>query len=79
MITKVLACKTPFEVLEIIDRKVRLISKKTDDGRFIIQFINNSLGKLKHLNETAKDAEQHAKIRSAIGHLQNLKMHFKAR
>ena len=77
MIKKILACKTPFEVLAIIDRKITFIQKKTNDARIIHQFINNSLTNLKNIHESTTEAEQFAKIRSAIGHLQNLMMRYK--
>ena len=79
MISKILGCKTSFEVLEIIDRKIGLITKRTNDMSLISQFINSSLARLKDLNVTAKSAEQHSKIRSAIAHLQNLQIRFNIR
>jgi hypothetical protein len=78
MVKKILACKTPFEVLAIIDRKVALIQKRTNDVTFINQFINNSLSNLKNVRESIVEAEQYSKIRTAISHLQNLGLKYKA-
>lgn len=75
MVDKVLHCKTHFEVLSIIDRKISLISKKNNGNGIIKQFVEKSLSKLKDLPKNGIESDQWAKIRVAIGHLENLKMH----
>jgi hypothetical protein len=50
MITKILSSQTPFEVLAIIDKKVELIQKQTDEITILRRFIDNSLFDLRQVN-----------------------------
>lgn len=76
MIDKILHCKTHFEVLSIIDRKVTLITKTNGYKAIVKQFLDKSLINLKNLPEESIKADQWSKIRVAISHLENLKMHY---
>ena len=77
MLVKILSSKTSFEVLEIIDRKIALIESKTNDTMVLNRFIEDSLFNLRHVNEATIEADQFSKIRAGVGHLQNLRMHYK--
>ena len=74
MIEEILHCKTHFEVLGIIDRKIALINKKNHRNALIKQFVDKSLSNLKHRPAVNIEAEQWAKIRAAISHLENMKL-----
>ena len=52
MIGKILSSKTPFEVLGIIDRKVKLMKTKINNKMMIHHFIESSLDKLNHIHRT---------------------------
>ena len=77
MLKKILACKTTFEVIAIIDRKISLIQKKTSDKSILKYFLDSSLFILKDSREDNTDAFQLSKLRVAICYFQNLKMHYK--
>jgi len=79
MVSKILSCKIPFDVLSIIDRKIMLIQQKTNDREIICQFISDLLFHLRHINESDINADQFSKIRAAIGRLQSLQIHYKGR
>lgn len=77
MVSKILACKTTLSVLDVIDKTINLIRKKTDEQTMIYKFVESSLLNLRHINEKNMDPMQFSKIRSAISHLDNLRMHYK--
>jgi hypothetical protein len=77
MISKILACKTPIMVLQVIDKKILLIRGKTDDRAMIHQFLKNSLINLRRTNELSINALQFSKVRSAISHLENLRIRYR--
>jgi|GEM_PF-5054428 len=77
MISKILSCKTTLTVLNIIDKKIALIKQKTGDRSIINEFLENSLINLRHANEANIEPTQFSKIRSAIDHLENLRMQYK--
>ncbi len=79
MVSKILSCKIPFEVLAVIDRKIMLIRQKTDNKQLIFQFIDDSLYQLRHINEAEINADQFSKIRAAIARLQSLQIQYKGR
>ena len=79
MVSKILSSKTTFEVLEIIDKKIALIRSKTNDTLVTYTFIEDSLFNLRHVDETTIEADQFSKIRAAVNHLQNLRMHHKVK
>jgi hypothetical protein len=74
MIGKILNCDTHFEVPGIIDYKIGLLKSKPAARLMLKQFIDKSLSALKALPESQIEANQWAKIRVAIRHLENLKM-----
>ena len=77
MISKILSCKTTFDVLAIIDKKVELIQKRTNEKRTLRGFIDNSLFDLRKVIDKEARPNELSKIRVAIGHLQSLEMHYK--
>lgn len=77
MLKKILACKTTLEVIEIIDRKVSLIEQKSKDRSTLNYFLDSSIYILKDSREDRKNTFQLSKLRVAICHFQNLKMHYK--
>ncbi len=77
MIAKILACKSTLTVLNVIDRKIDLIRRKTIDRSLINQFLDNSLINLRNTNNADIEPDQFSKIRSAIDHLENLRMQYK--
>ena len=77
MISKILSCKTTFDVLAIIDKKVELIQKRTSEKTILRRFIDNSLFDLRKVKDKDAEPNKLSKIRAAIGHLQSLEMHYK--
>ena len=77
MVRKILACKTSLLVLDVIDNKINLIRKKTGDRVIIHEFVKHSLTQLRHANEVNTDPAKFTNIRSAISHLDNLRMQYK--
>jgi len=77
MVSKVLTCKTTLAVLSIIDKKIELIKKKTSDRSVINGFLETSIIALKRANGVNTEPDQFSKIRSAIDHLETLRMQYK--
>ena len=76
MIRKIFSSKTNFDVLGIIDKKVKLIQQSTNDKTILSRFIDNCLFDLRQVKEKDVAPGDLSKIRAAISHLQNLEMHY---
>jgi hypothetical protein len=77
IISKILFCKTPFDVLAIIDKKVNLLQKGSNDKTILRSFIDDCLSDLREVKEKHAAPTDLSKIRAAIDHLRNLEQHYK--
>lgn len=74
LIKKIMKSKTHFEVLGIIDTKIKVIDQKEWTKELKTEFIANVIDKLKKVDATKIQPGQWSNIRVAIGHLRNLRL-----
>jgi hypothetical protein len=73
MINKILASKTQLEVLNLIDRKIKMLHRNNASPKLVQDFLDASTNELKQLDSSEFHAQQYSNIRVAKHHLENLK------
>jgi hypothetical protein len=73
MINKILASKTQLEVLNLIDRKIKMLHHNNASPKLVQDFLDASTNELKQLDSSEFHAQQYSNIRVAKHHLENLK------
>jgi hypothetical protein len=73
MLEKILTSKTQFDVLNLIDRKIKMLQRRNATNEWVSKFLEASLIDLKNQDASSLNAQQWSNIRVAKNHLENLK------